>query len=113
PYRVFPSTVRMEIDALKLCSFQRFDPGELDDYILWRYRDMYDAFFADRALIPRGHYTELSYEDLIADRVGALEAIYRELSLDASERVRPVFRHYVDSTADYRVNAHPALPRET
>jgi hypothetical protein len=86
------------------------DHGDLDDYILRRYRLMYDVFFEERGLIPPGHFHELAFEDLEKDPVGQLRALYERLDLPDFEAVRPALEDYVRSEAGYRKNEHPDLP---
>ena len=51
------------------------------DRVLETYTEMYEAYFADRALVPPGQLVEIAYEDLERDRMGQLEMIYERLNL--------------------------------
>jgi len=114
PYRVFQSTVRMEQTTMPLYAYQRLpDPEALEDFVLWRYRTLYDAFFEDVDLIPEGQFAEVRFETLVGDRVGAIERIYEELELSGFEATRPALERYVASIADYETNTYPDLPPET
>jgi hypothetical protein len=73
---------------------------------------MYDAFFEERHLIPDGRYHELKFEDLEADPMSQMKAIYDSLSLDDFDRFEPRLRQYVDSLAQYRKNSYPRMPEE-
>jgi hypothetical protein len=70
PYAVFQSTRHLHEKASPAFSLQRPQWGDLDERIIRRYRVMYDAFFADRLLIPAGHYHEVGFEDLEKDPLG-------------------------------------------
>jgi len=110
PYRVFQSSRHMELESLPMCAYQKWRPSEVGPYVLWHYREMYDAFFEDVERIPDGQISWVSYEDLVADRVGTIERIYRELNLPGLERMKPALARYVESIADYRSNDYGPLP---
>ena len=82
------------------------------DEIIAAYREMHDAFFDQRHLIPQGHYHEIAYEDLACDPIGQLRAAYHELSLGDFDRVRGRMREYVDSEAGYSRNRYPRLSED-
>jgi len=111
PLRVFKSTMRMERKTMPLYAYQRPPDGEaLEDFVLWRYRALYDAFFEDVDLIPDDQFTEVRFEDLTDDRVGAVERIYDDLGLAGFEATKPNLKRYVASIADYTKNTYPDLP---
>ncbi len=74
---------------------------------------MYDAYFADRDLIPPGRLVEVAYEDLERDPVGQVRSVYDGLSLGEFEAFRPALETYLASIAGYRKNRHPALDDAT
>jgi len=112
PLRVYKSTMRMEKEALPFCSYQSWDADDLEDFVLWRYRTLYDAFFEDVGRVPDEQLAEVRFEDLVDDRVGAVEHIYEELSLPGFEAIRPALERYVDSIDDYETNNYPSLSPE-
>ena len=76
PYKVFISTVGLLKAVRPVFGFQ-LAPGAVDtDAVLDTYRTMYDAYFADRELVPPGQLIEIAYEDLDRDPLGQLRAIY-------------------------------------
>ncbi len=98
-------TVNMELQRLQSPRL-----NELDEYMLSGYRTMYESFFRERELIPRGHYCEIGYEDLERDTIGVLRTIYRALDLPDFDVVSPALTRYLDSIAGYRKNEFAALP---
>jgi len=111
PLRVFKSTMRMEKKTMPLYTYQWLpDETELEDFVLWRYRALYDAFFEDVSCIPDGQFTEVAYDALTDDRIGTIERIYDDLGLSGFESVRPDLEQYVASIADYSKNTYPELP---
>jgi hypothetical protein len=76
---------------------------------------MYEAFFEERGLIPKGQFHEIGFEELERDPVGQIRALYAGLNLPGFDAVRPALEGYVRSLAGYRKNEHaelaPALRR--
>jgi LPS sulfotransferase NodH len=112
PYTVFQSYRHFYDTTMWYAYLQRPDLDALDDRILHRYNVMYDAFFADRALIPPGQFCEVSFEKLERDPVGQVQAVYKALKLLGFEEFRPQLQRYVDSLTDYEKNRFPDLPAE-
>ena len=110
PYRVFQSTVNMELKSLPMCAYQKFNLEGLEDYILWRYKTMYQSFFEDLDAVPDGQITHIHYEDLIQDRVNAVKTIYKELQLGDFNSIKDKLESYVASIADYQKNRYEPLP---
>lgn len=81
--------------------------------MLQTYVEMYDAYFADRALVPPGQLVEIAYEDLERDRMGQLEGIYELLNMGDFQAVRPELEQYLASIASYQKNHHPRLDEPT
>lgn len=113
PYRVFKSTMRMEKEALPLCRYQRGGTENLEEFVLWRYRTLYDRFFEDAGTVPDGQLTQVQFEDLIDNRVETVERIYDELNLPGFESTQPRLERYVASIADYETNNYSDLSPET
>ena len=68
---------------------------------------MYDAFERDRHLIGPGQFCEVRYEDLVADPVGQMRAVYEQLDLGDFEAVRPAIEEYFADQKDYKTNRYP------
>jgi hypothetical protein len=109
PYAVFPSSRKTFLVNSALNGLQRPRENDLDDWILRQYQMMYDAFFAQRSLIPAGQYHEVAFERLEADPIGEVGQIYETLGLSDFQRVEPALGRYVDSIAGYEKNVFPPL----
>ena len=113
PYAVFVSTVRLLKDLAPVFRLQH-GPRKVDEEaVLQTYQAMYDAYFDDVSLIPRGQLVEVGYEDLERDRLGQLRRIYDGLSLGDFDEVRPAVETYIASIGSYRKNRHPSLDHAT
>ncbi len=110
PYALFPSTVRLwqrlSMDqGLQVPTFEG-----LEEQVLTIFEQMYQVFEEDRQLIDPSRFSEVRYEDLVADPVGQMERVYEELSLDGFDDVRPLLEERVAASADYKANRHQLAP---
>jgi hypothetical protein len=110
PYVVFQSTRHLNRVLTRSLGFQRPRPEDVDDMVLRRYRLMYDAYFDQRGLVPEHRLHELAFEDLEADPVGQVRAVYEALRLPGFDNVLPRLEDYVETLAGYRKNDYPELP---
>jgi len=106
PFRVFQSAMHMEMKSLPLCAYQDMNIAGLKDFVIWRYKAMYESFIEDIILIPDGQFSQLSFEELERDRVGSIEKIYDELSLPGFNIMKPELEKYVDSISGYKKNVY-------
>jgi omega-hydroxy-beta-dihydromenaquinone-9 sulfotransferase len=113
PLVLFPSTLRLwkslsEVQGLQV---PRESNGWLERQVLDTFVRMYERFEQDRELVPRGHLVDVRYEDLVADPVGRMREIYRELDLGDFAVVEPLLLRHAMKTRDYRTNQY-SLPPE-
>jgi omega-hydroxy-beta-dihydromenaquinone-9 sulfotransferase len=112
PYAVFQSTQKMLQTMLHWQGLQRPDLDELDDWILEQYREMYEVFFEERALIPPGCYHEMAFENLEKNPLGEMERLYEALDLPDFRVAQADVQRYTASVRNYRKNRFPALQPE-
>jgi hypothetical protein len=112
PYTVYQSTRHLHVSSWKNFAFQKLDEQALQERIFRQHKDMFDAFFDERSLIPAGRFTELSFKQLEEDPIGQVERIYRELSLPDFGDVKSKVENYVGSLGTYKKNKHVDLPPE-
>lgn len=109
PYAVFQSFQHYFDTALWYTYLQRPDLAAIDDGILRRYNTLYDAFFAERQLIPQGQFHEICFEELERAPVPEIKRLYDHLGLLGFTDFQPKLQAYVDTLADYRKNEFPQL----
>ena len=109
PFAVFQSSVHAFGKVLPVCRLQPTDAIDWNQRVLRLYRDLYDAFFDQRPLIPAGRYHELRYEELERDPISQMRKLYNALSLPPFDHVEPHLRRYVDSLKTYKKNVHVEL----
>ena len=90
-------------------NLQKVDVPDIDDWLIRLYRDMYDAFFQDRVLIPAGQYCEVAFEQLERAPIGEIRKIYQALNLPDFTSLEPSLQKYVNSLAGYQKNTFPDL----
>lgn len=112
PYTVFQSSIHMYAAAIPTCRLQRTDRIDWTERVLRLYRELYDAFFEQRHLIPAGQYHDVRFEELETNPVGEMRKLYEALGLPNFGQVEPDLRRYVDSLKGYKKNVFPELPPE-
>ncbi len=112
PYAVFPSFLHTWTTGLPFGRLQRTNQIDWTERVIRQYKEIYDAFFEERSLIPADRFHEICYEDLEKDPVGELRKLYDALQLPAFGQVEPNVRTYVDSLSGYRKNSFPDLAPE-
>src|SRR5688572_28796563 len=104
PYAVYQSSLHLYRKALPMIRLQRTDGVDWEARILRQYRQMYDAYFEERGLIPAGHLHEVAFEEMEKDPVGQVRTLYEALGLPDFAGVEADLRRYVESIADYQKN---------
>lgn len=109
PFSVFKSTVGLYKKAVSTAYLHRPKNNKTTEGILLRYKKMYDCFFEQRQLIPKGNYVEVSFEELEADPMQLMEKIYTDLSLGGFENFKPALQEYVEENNKYKKNEYKPL----
>lgn len=109
PYEVFRSYQRSAQIMRQMLQVQVPAGIDFDEQAIRQYRVMYDAFFAQKDLIPAGRFIDIAYEELERDPLGQLEAVYRGLGLDGFEQARPLIERYLASIASYSKSTLPQI----
>jgi hypothetical protein len=112
PYDVFQSIEHTARKVTPWWALQRPDYRDLHERTLRQYRELYDVFFEERGLIPRGRFHEVGFEALEKDPVGQVRGIYEALDLPEFQSVEPELRQYVESLSGYEKNEFPELAPE-
>jgi hypothetical protein len=113
PYAVFRSTRHFYDTLVRHVNLQRLSLQEAEKGILKRYTVMYDAFFAEKGLIPDGRFFEVSYEELDQNPMPVMANLYHSLGLDNFEQAKPLMQTYLDSMQSYTKNPSSPMSEET
>ena len=115
PYAVFPSTVRLWKSLNQTQGLQVPKHKGLEEYVFSSFERMYKNFQEQKALVDPENFYELRYEDLVADPIPQVQAIYEQFDLGEFEKVASKLEHYFEQKQNYKVNKHkldPALRDE-
>lgn len=113
PYRVFQSQRHFFDTACWYMYMQTPDLDAIDEDILTRHTKMYDAFFADLPLIPKGRITHVAFDDLETQPMQELQRVYADLNLPDFDTYAPKVQAYLDSIAGYKKNSFVTLDDAT
>jgi len=67
---------------------------------------MHHAFELHKSQIPAGHLVTVKYEQLVADPVGTIRKIYKELGLGSLHSVIPTIESSTSPEVIYQTNIH-------
>ena len=110
PYEVFQS-FRHHFDTLMWFMYLQVpDVDAIDDAIVRIYGELFEAFFADRALIPPGQYHEVAFTALEDRPMEVLAGLYDGLGLRGFETARPHLEAWRASRATRRTASRPSTP---
>lgn len=112
PRALFPSTIRLWKSLDEVQALQKPTGEGLDQYVIACLESMYAAFHRQREQIDPANLIDIRYEDLIADPVGQVETIYRQLRLGDFEHIRDALTRWARTAhREYKTNQHQ-LPAE-
>ncbi|HEX7261393.1 MAG TPA: sulfotransferase, partial [Luteolibacter sp.] len=109
PYQVFQSCRHYYDTAVWFSYLQKPDLGRINDRIIARYKQVHDAFFAQRDLIPAGRFHEMSFDELERAPMQAIHTLYAKLGLGGYDVLAPELQRYVDSLTGYQKNRFTEL----
>jgi hypothetical protein len=112
PYVVFQSAAHTHREVMKYVTLQQSIP-DVEEQTICQYKEVFDAFFEERGLIPTSHYHEVRFEDLERDPVGQLRSVYEGLGLPDFSQVEPSVSRYTASLTGYKKNVYPEIPPAT
>lgn len=106
PYVVFPSAVHLWNRLYCENGLQTPRYEGLEEYVFRTFSRMHESFERQRHLIPARQLCEVRYEDLVAQPVEQMRALYGWLDLGEFEAVRPAIEGYFARKCDYRTNRY-------
>jgi len=110
PRALFPSNMRLWKSLDVAQALQKPNHDELDEMVFSFFETMYEGYERQRVEIDDAHLLEIRYEDLVADPVGQVQAIYEKLELGDFEKMKPTLQTYLDSQKSYQPNVHELAP---
>jgi omega-hydroxy-beta-dihydromenaquinone-9 sulfotransferase len=112
PLALFPSTVRLWRSLSEVQGMQTLgDAHWIERHVLDTFVRMYERFEQDRELIPAGRLCDVRYESLVADPVGQMREVYRQLDLGDFTHMEGPIAEYELRARNYRTNEY-AMPAD-
>lgn len=109
PFVVFQSTRHLWNSIHPYCSLQQPNLSEFDDRIIRYYKEMHEAFFDERNLIPEQNYHEIRFEELERSPLEQLQVLYEKFELPDFALAAPKFAEYLGRQRTYQKNQHREL----
>mmetsp|Transcript_4704 Transcript_4704/g.14195 ORF Transcript_4704/g.14195 Transcript_4704/m.14195 type:complete len:389 (-) Transcript_4704:107-1273(-) len=113
PVTVLQSALNMADKTYWYSYLNRPSPDQILDFVTNQFEALFDAYEADKKLIPDGNLVEVRFADLEADLAGEMGRIYRELGWNGyDESARPAVAAYAAAKQSYRKNKLAELDPE-
>jgi LPS sulfotransferase NodH len=106
PHDLVPSCLHFWRRMFAAHGLQRPRCGQLEEQVFASILAMDRRLTATWDSIPPAHRFRTRYEDLVADPLGALHAIYRHFNWPGAAAAEPRWRAHLAAQADYRRNSH-------
>jgi omega-hydroxy-beta-dihydromenaquinone-9 sulfotransferase len=104
PYEVFASNLKLWRTLLDLYSLESTACEEVESFVLTAYLVHEEAITEGVRHIVPGSLARVRYEDLVADPVGQMARLYRELGIEDFDAVRPLLEQYLARVANHQRN---------
>jgi len=110
PYDVFKSAVNMADKYYWQCYLQKCTVAHVQEFILKQGEILHDAYVRDSKKLPKNALYEMRFDELDADPVAALRALYEHFGWTGFEvAVEPALRAYTESLKDFKKNSFSEL----
>jgi hypothetical protein len=106
PHDLVPSCLHFWRRMFDRYGLQRATCANLEGQVLDSIAAMDDRITATWETIPEPHRFRLRYEDLVADPIATLEAVYAHFRWPGTAEALPMWRRYLAEQGEYRRNAH-------
>jgi hypothetical protein len=106
PIEVFLSTQNFFKKMLPHLQLQNISQGQINEEIVYLYKQLMTDYFQQKSLIPKGNLVEVRFEDLEKDPMRVLRRVYSELNISGFEQAEKGIQDYVNSMKSYKKNNH-------
>jgi hypothetical protein len=107
PYHVYLSMRRMLMKEMTLQCIQKpKDIEEIERIMVEFYKTMYDKFFIEKVLIPKGNFAEVRYEEFLKNPYEQIKKLYQELNLPGFEKSNDNFKKYINSQSKVKTHSY-------
>ncbi|MBR4643763.1 MAG: sulfotransferase [Bacteroidaceae bacterium] len=111
PYTVFESSRSFFTQTIASLELNSITVEEMEQNILYSYKELYDAYQEQKKYIPEGNLFEVKFEEFEKDALNITERIYRELGIPGWDEARPAIEAYIGKKKDHKKNKYAYDPR--
>lgn len=103
PYEVFGSTIKLwkTMNSVQGLQNPAYEDDWMRGHVLDAFAEMFDAYAADRELIPSANLVELRFEQLTAEPLESVLSIYEQFGIVVSDQMRQTLESYLEATSDH------------
>ncbi len=106
PYTVFESSRSFFTQTIAPLELNSISVEEMEQNILYGYRELYDAYQEQKQYIPEGNLFEVKFEDFENNALEITERIYHDLDIPGWEEARPAIEAYVNRKKGHKKNQY-------
>lgn len=106
PYRLIPSLMNLHKQIVSRYTLQEYSDQQLEDFTFFQYKTFTEGFARDKHLIGEENLIEIAYEDLAANPIETLRAVYSKLNLRPFYEVEGRLKTYLDTIKHYETNSY-------
>lgn len=106
PYTVFQSCKSFFTQTISPLELNSIPVEEMEQNILYGYKELHDAYQEQKKYIPEGHLYEIKFEEFEKNPLEITERIYRQLELPGWEEARPAIEAYISKKKDHKKNQY-------
>jgi hypothetical protein len=106
PFSVYSSNEKLYEGILPQAAFQEETNEQMQQHILYTYKETYKKYFQDKSHIPSGNLYELSYEEFIGNELLHLEKIYNAFLPGKFQEVKKLYEQELLNYQSYQPNKH-------
>ncbi len=112
PSQLVPSTIRLwqTLDQVQGFQTAKYDSDWLLEHIQKNKEVMYGSYFRDRSKLPANQLVEIKFEDLVADPLMQMQAVYEQLELDDFSANRDNVGQYFERRDGHKKNPNKLNP---
>ena len=104
PYEVYYSNVNLYETILPFFSFQKINEGQIKEFILSSYEEVYKKYLDRISSLPSEDYVDISYEELVQDPMVTLRKVYSKLGMQGFQAAYPYIQAEVKANENYSRN---------
>ena len=106
PRDVFPSTLKLWKVVYQNQAFQAPHCDGLEEWVLSVFNQMHESAERARSIVPEKQFTQMRYEDLVANPISELQRVYAHLGLGELGSAAESIEQYFDRHRSYKKNQH-------